>query len=83
MVAYRVYKLINKGLCGTKKLSSMSISLREKSHKKNRLTEDSVLGVLNRHYAWNMPGVRDKGSRKVISANKLMFLSIDSDTNNK
>ena len=30
-----------------------------------------VLGVLNRHYAWNMPGVReDKGSKRVISADE-------------
>lgn len=31
-----------------------------------------VLGVLNRHYAWNMPGVReDKGSKKVLTAAEL------------
>ena len=31
-----------------------------------------VLGVLNRHYAWNMPGVReDKGSKRVLTAAEL------------
>lgn len=36
-----------------------------------------VLGVLNRHYAWNMPGVReDKGSRKVISADEPIRLDV-------
>ncbi len=30
-----------------------------------------VLGVLNRHYAWNMPGVReDKSGKRVISADE-------------
>lgn len=31
-----------------------------------------VLGVLNRHYAWNMPGVReDKSSKRVLTATEL------------
>ncbi len=31
-----------------------------------------VLGVLNRHYAWNMPGVReDKSSKRVLTAAEL------------
>ena len=35
-----------------------------------------VLGVLNRHYAWNMPGVReDKSSKKVLTAAELPKLS--------
>lgn len=40
-----------------------------------------VLGVLNRHYAWNMPGVReDKGSKRVLTAEELPKLS-DSSAN--
>lgn len=36
-----------------------------------------VLGVLNRHYAWNMPGVReDKSSRKTISADEPIRLDV-------
>lgn len=36
-----------------------------------------VLGVLNRHYAWNMPGVReDKGSKKVLTAAELPRLDV-------
>lgn len=31
-----------------------------------------VLGVLNRHYAWNMSGVReDKGGKRVLTAAEL------------
>lgn len=34
-----------------------------------------VLGVLNRHYAWNMPGVRqDQGGKAYISADKPIML---------
>lgn len=36
-----------------------------------------VLGVLNRHYQWNMPGVRDdKGSRKTISVDEPIRLDV-------
>lgn len=36
-----------------------------------------VLGVLNRHYAWNMPGVReDKGGRRTISADEPIRLDV-------
>lgn len=36
-----------------------------------------VLGVLNRHYAWNMPGVReDKNSKRVISAEEPIRLDV-------
>lgn len=36
-----------------------------------------VLGVLNRHYQWNMPGVReDKSSRKTISADEPIRLDV-------
>lgn len=31
-----------------------------------------VLGVLNRHYAWNMPGVREQGNKKpILTADEL------------
>lgn len=36
-----------------------------------------VLGVLNRHYAWNMPGVReDKSSKRVLTAAELPRLDV-------
>lgn len=39
-----------------------------------------VLGVLNRHYAWNMPGVReDKSSKKVLTAAELPRLGVKED----
>lgn len=54
----------------------MGISLHEKSHKKRMVTDRQnpvvVLGVLNRHYAWNMSGVReDKGGKRVLTAAEL------------
>ena len=43
-----------------------------------------VLGVLNRHYAWNMPGVReDKGSKRVLTAAELPKLGDKLYENNK
>lgn len=70
------------------KLSSMSISLHEKSHKKRlatgRQNPVGVSGVLNRHYAWNMPGVReDKSKQRVLTAAELPKLGLELYENNK
>lgn len=41
-----------------------------------------VLGVLNRHYAWNMPGVREeKSSKRVLTAAELPKLGNKSEQN--
>lgn len=74
---------INEWGNGSVKLSSMSTvvykklrEFREESLSNKLVTGRQnpvgVLGVLNRHYAWNMPGVReDKSSRRVLTAAEL------------
>ena len=72
---------------GSRKLSSTSSEIYKKL---NRYREESlsnklvtgkqnpvgVLGVLNRHYQWNMPGVRsDTDKRQALSAQELPKLS--------
>lgn len=40
-----------------------------------------VLGVLNRHYAWNMPGVREeRNKQKVLAVDELPKLSLTADS---
>ena len=40
-----------------------------------------VLGVLNRHYAWNMPGVREeRNKQRVLTVDELPKLSLSGES---
>lgn len=77
MVCVDDYTPVNQwGITGHGKAKLHEYFFTRKKPRKNRMDEVrqnpvGALGVLNRHYAWNMPDVReDKSSKRVISADE-------------
>lgn len=68
------YKLSDKGFKIAQKLRNLredSLSDKLSSGLKNPV---GVLAILNRHYAWNMPGVRQESRQAALSADDLPVL---------